>query len=78
MNIVLDILADIFIEMILWLILWISALILWGIFLPLSMIAVTPFFLISSIFKKEYIKKLRSSYIKMFDFWMDSGARIVP
>ena len=78
MNIVLDILAYIFIEMIFWLVLWISALILWSICLPLSMVAVTPFFLISSMFKKEYKKELKSSYIKVFDFWMDSGARIVP
>ena len=78
MNIVLDILAYIFIEMIFWLILWIFALMLWSICLPLSMVVITPFFLISSIFKKEYTKELKSSYIKVFDFWMDLGTRIVP
>ncbi len=78
MNIVLDILAYIFIEMIFGLILWIFALILWSICLPLSMIVVSPFFLISSMFKKEYKKELKSSYLKVFDFWMDLGAKIVP
>jgi len=78
MDIILDVLTYIFVEIILWLILWIFAFILWVICLPCSMFVVTPFFLVSSIFKKEYTKELKSCYIKVFDFWMDLGARIIP
>ena len=76
MDIIIDILAFVFFEIIVWLMLWILALILWGFCLPLSIIIVTPYFLVLLMFKK--MKDLNSNYAKVFDYWMDLGARLIP
>jgi hypothetical protein len=74
MDIVLNILAYILIDIIFGFILWIFALVLWGVCLPLSIIAVTPFFLISSI----YADRLKSNYVRLFNFWINIGMKITP